>query len=307
MKRALLFAGQGAQYLGMGLDLINNYQIARDVFDKASEISGLDMIALLEDEKMHKTTYTQPLMLTLNHALFEILKDNNIDFEFVAGLSLGEYNALVASEVLSFEDALEIVLQRASIMDNATEAGSTSMAAVLKADLEKINEVLHDASLDNQVGVCNINTYDQVVIGGTKDKLNIAMDLLKEAGFKRVVPLEVSTVSHMHLLYDASKKLEGVLNEFTFNTPTKRFVNNVEAKEQKDNYVDSLTRHIAQPTRMADSIAYMLENGVKEFVEVGPKKVLSGFVKSIAKTKDKKVIIDNVYDQETLQTYLDKE
>ncbi|WP_423364332.1 ACP S-malonyltransferase [Mycoplasma sp. P36-A1] len=305
--RALLFAGQGQQYLGMALDLLENYQSVRDVFDKASKITKIDLIALLEDEKMNKTTYTQPLMLTLNQAIFELLIDNNIEYDYVAGLSLGEYNALIAADVISFEDALKIVQQRALIMDSATKPYSTSMAAVLKADISKITEVLNSEELENKVGICNINTFDQIVIGGSKEKLSQAIELLKDAGFKRVIPLEVSTVSHMHLLNDASLKLNKVLKEYEFKKPTKNFINNVEAKIQTDNYSDSLTRHIAQPTKMANIIDLMLDNGVEEFVEVGPKKVLSGFVKSIAKKKDKNVIIDNVYDYNTLNQYINKE
>lgn len=306
MKIAYLFAGQGQQFPGMGYDLAQEYSIVSETFQQASAQLGYDLLDVCQnnpDDKLSNTIYTQPAILTLSTSILRVLNSWNIEGVCVAGLSLGEYSAIVASGVLSFDDALNIIKERAQIMDSALEKGSTGMAAVLRADLTKVEEVLKDESLNGKVAVCNINTFDQIVVGGKIAELDKAIEILKESGFKRVIKLNVSTVSHMHLLNDASLKLEVVLNKYSFNKPQIKFINNVNASYQVDGFVDSLVKQIAYPTKMADTIKLMLESGIDTFVEIGPGNALSGFVKSIAKVLGKEVAIYNISDVVTLNKF----
>lgn len=309
MKTGLLFAGQGAQFVGMGEDLISDYAIVNEVFSSANKQVGYDLIEIcLTDtqDKLNNTLYTQPAMLTFNHAIFSLLKENNIQFESVAGLSLGEYNAIVAAGVISFEDALEIVSKRAKIMSEALPKGTTKMAAVLKADINIVDDILKNPKLNNEVAICNYNTNDQIVIGGTLEKLQDAVTLLKDAGVKRVIELDVSLVSHMHLLKDASAELRDVLANYSFSQPNYKFINNIAAEYQDDNFVDTLALQISESTHMAQSIELMLNDGITRFIEIGPKASLSSFVKSIAKNLNKEVEILNISNSETFKKVLDE-
>jgi len=302
MKLGFIFAGQGQQFKGMGLDLIVASSEVKEIYQRASLVLGYDLQEVSNDENaLAKTIFTQPALLTLNYALAHMLKQNGIKAEYVAGLSLGEYNALIEAEVLSFEDALKIIKERARIMSNALPKNSTGMVAILKADLGIINEVLNDSRLNNEVAICNYNTFEQIVIGGSLVKLEIACELLKEKGLKRIIPLNVSTVSHMHLLNDAAKELELVLKEYIFVKPNIKFVNNVAAEYQEDNFVETLTKQISSSTYLAQSIELMMNDGVTTFIEIGPKNTISSFIKSIAKKLDKNAKVFNVYDLETVK------
>lgn len=305
MKVAFLYAGQGGQFPNVGLDLLDEYVIVKEIFVKANAILGYDLVEIIKDEKkINQTVYTQPVLVTLAYAISLLLEKKGITADVVAGLSLGEYNALINAGVLSFEDGLKIIKERAKIMDGALEKNTTSMAAVLKTDVELIEDVLASQDLNNEVAICNYNSYDQVVIGGTNDKLEKAKVLLKEAGVKRVIPLSVSTVSHMHLLSEAASELQTILNDYEFKKPQLPFINNVAAQYQESDFVASLTKQICCPTYMAKTIELMLNDGVDTFIEIGPKKTLSGFVKSVAKELAKEVKIYNVYDLETLNNFM---
>ncbi|MDH6602908.1 [acyl-carrier-protein] S-malonyltransferase [Bacilli bacterium PM5-9] len=305
MKISFIFAGQGQQFQNMGIDLIDAFVEVKDIFNQASSILDYDLVSVCQDEnKLAQTIYTQPALLTLDYAIAYLLNKNGINPDCVAGLSLGEYNALIEAKTLTFEDGLKIIKERAYIMDNALEKNSSSMAAVLKADLKTINEVLDSPCLNGEVAICNYNTYEQIVIGGSTSKLEQACNMLKEKGVKRVIPLKVSTVSHMHLLNDAAKKLNTVLSNFNFKKPEISFINNVAGVYQEDGFVKTLTKQIESSTYMAQTIELMLNDGIDTFIEVGPKNTISAFVKSIAKMLNKEVKIYNVYDLKTLEDTL---
>lgn len=302
MKIGVIFAGQGQQFKNMGVDLCLYDQNIKKKFDKASAILEYDIFKILEDEHLlNQTICTQPTLVTLSSAIYEYLCNLNLKVDVVAGLSLGEYNALEASNVISFEDMLAIIKQRASIMANSFEIDSTFMMAVLKADINAIEKLLEDERLNNEVGVCNYNTYDQIVIGGSKDKFDLVRTILKENGFNKMIPLNVSMVSHMSLLNDAALKLEKVLNNYTFLKPKIKFINNIKATYQEKDFVSTLSKQISNPTRMAQTIELMLNDGVDTFIEIGPKETISKFVKSISKSLNKEVKIYNVYNVVTLK------
>ena len=282
-KRAFLFAGQGAQKLGMASDLYATYPVVKETFDTASRILGYDLRELIDsnEEKLNQTRYTQP-------AIF-------------AGLSLGEYSALVAAGALSFEDVVALVAKRGEFMETAAPAGSGKMVAVMNTDPSLIEEICQKASEKGVVTPANYNTPAQIVIGGEVEAVDYAVELLKEAGAKRLIPLNVSGPFHTALLESASQKLAAELEKVSFNDFTLPLVGNTEAQIMKSEDVKALlARQVMEPVRFYDSIATIQEFGVDEVIEIGPGKVLSGFLKKI----DKTLPTQNVEDQASLDALL---
>ena len=280
-KTAFLFAGQGAQYLGMGKELYDFYPIVKETIDKASQVLGYDLRQLIDQEenKLNQTRYTQPAILATSVAIYRLLVEKGLKPDMVAGLSLGEYSALVASGALDFEEAIALVAKRGAYMEEACQK----------------------ASEFGVVTPANYNTPSQIVIGGEVVAVDRAVELLKEAGAKRILPLNVSGPFHTALLEPASQKLAEVLTEVQFNDFNCPLVGNTEAKiMEKDRIAELLTRQVKEPVRFYESIALMKEAGVTRFIEVGPGKVLSGFVKKIDRTAD----LANVEDQASLETLI---
>ena len=283
-KRAFLFAGQGAQYLGMGRELYDQYELVRSTFNDASQVLGYDVRALIDqnEEKLNQTRYTQPAILTTSVAIYRLLVDKGIEPDMVAGLSLGEYSALVAASALDFKTAVALVAKRGSFMEEAAPAGSGKMVAVLNAEVSLIEEVCQEASAIGVVSPANYNTPSQIVIGGEVAAVDKAVELLKDAGVKRLIPLNVSGPFHTALLRPASERLAEVLETVEFSDFVRPLVGNTEATVmEKERVKELLTRQVMEPVRFYDSIAKMQEAGVTEFIEIGPGKVLSGFIKNI--------------------------
>ena len=211
-KTAFLFAGQGAQYLGMARDLYEQYDVVKATFEEASQVLGYDVRALIDqdEEKLNQTRYTQPAILTASLAICRLLAEKGIRPDMVAGLSLGEYSALVAAGALDFETAVALVAKRGAFMEEAAPAGSGKMVAVLNADVALIEEACQTASQLGVVSPANYNTPGQIVIGGDVAAVDKAVELLKEAGVKRLIPLNVSGPFHTALLKPASEKLAQV-------------------------------------------------------------------------------------------------
>lgn len=304
-KRAFLFAGQGAQYLGMGSELYDQYELVRSTFDEASQVLGYDVRALIDqdEEKLNQTRYTQPAILTTSVAIYRLLADKGIEPDMVAGLSLGEYSALVAAGALDFKPAVTLVAKRGSFMEEAAPAGSGKMVAVLNAEVSLIEAVCQEASAIGVVSPANYNTPSQIVIGGEVAAVDKAVEFLKDAGVKRLIPLNVSGPFHTALLKPASERLAEVLETVEFSDFVRPLVGNTEATVmEKARVKELLTRQVMEPVRFYDSIATMQKAGVTEFIEIGPGKVLSGFIKKIDKSAD----VRQVEDVESLNALLEK-
>lgn len=305
-KKAFLFAGQGAQKLGMARDLYDAYPLVKETFDRASQLLGYDLRELIDndDVKLNQTRYTQPAILTTSVAIYRLLADSGIQPDIVAGLSLGEYSALVASGALNFEDAVALVARRGEFMETAVPAGSGKMVAVMNTDPNVIEEICQKASIKGVVTPANYNTPAQIVIGGEVEAVDYVTELLKEAGSKRLTPLNVSGPFHTALLKSASEKLAFELEKVSFSDFTIPLVGNTEAKIMEASQIkELLTRQVMEPVRFYESIATIQQFGVDEIVEIGPGKVLSGFIKKI----DKNLPVTSVEDLTSLKNLLEND
>ena len=302
-KTAFLFAGQGTQKLGMARDLYDQYPIVKETFDQASRVLGYDLRDLIDqdEEKLNQTRYTQPAILTTSVAIYRLLVEKGFQPDMVAGLSLGEYSALVAAGSLDFEDAVALIAKRGQFMETAAPAGTGKMVAVMNTDVVLIEEACEKASDKGYVKPANYNTPAQIVIGGDVAAVDAAVDYLKEAGAKRLIPLNVSGPFHTALLKPASEKLALELEKVDFRDFQVPLVGNTEAKVMEKNQIKSLlARQVMEPVRFYESIDTMKELGLTKVIEIGPGKVLSGFLKKI----DKNIEALAVEDEASLQALL---
>lgn len=286
-KTAFLFSGQGAQKVGMARDLYDKYPVVKATFDKASELLGYDLRDLIdhEESKLNETKFTQPAILTASVAILRLLEENGIKPDVVAGLSLGEYSALVASGAITFEEAVVLVSKRGQYMTQAAPTGSGKMVAIMNTEASVIEAICNEASEKGIVSPANYNTPGQIVIGGEIEAVDYACELLKAAGVKRMIELKVSGPFHTAILKPASEKLAVELEKVKFTSFKLPLISNTTAQIMKDEEVKPLlTRQVMEPVRFYESVETMKNLGVDCFIEVGPGKVLSGFIKKIDKT-----------------------
>lgn len=286
-KIAFIFPGQGAQYVGMGKDFYEQFKESRLVFEKAGELLGFDITKIIfeENDKLNITEYTQAAMVTVMAAIIEHIKTKKIEPSVTAGLSLGEYAALIQSNVLSVEDAILLVRKRGIFMQEAVPVGEGMMAAVLGMENELVEEIC--SKCEGIVSVANYNCPGQVVISGEVKAVEQAMKELTVAGAKRVLPLNVSGPFHSKLLQKAGERLSEELRKVELKNPSIPYVANVNAQYITDNLSISelLANQVSSSVRWQQSVEAMIADGVEIFVEIGPGKTLSSFVKKIDKTK----------------------
>ena len=306
MRIGLLFPGQGSQSLGMGKDIYNDYETYRKVVKQVNEYTGLNLEEITfnsSEEILNQTKNTQIAILTMSLGILEILKENKVNAEASLGLSLGEYGALIFGQILSLEDGVKIVKKRGEIMQDLCPEGDWAMAAVLGLDEKTVNEVCESAT-QGFISAANYNCPGQIVISGERIALEEITEKLKAKGAKRVIELNTAGPFHTKMLKDASIKLREELDNILINSSKKAVIKNIDGKVYKDSndVKDILSKHIINPVRFEDGIKEMLDMGIDTFVEIGPGKTLSGFVKKI--NKDVKVL--NINNSESLKLTLEE-
>ncbi len=300
-KTAFLFPGQGAQYAGMGKDFYDTYDICKKTYELASRASGLqvEQLCFTENEQLNITEYTQIAMLATEVAILRAVEAAGIKADVTAGLSLGEYGALAAADVMSDEELFHTIRKRGIFMQEAVPTGG-AMAAVLGLDTAVIEKICEEA--EGQVSIANYNCPGQIVITGAAEAVHGAGKQLTSAGAKRVVPLKVSGPFHSPMLRYAGQRLAGVLANVTIRKPTIPYIANVTADYVSDTVLirDLLSKQVASSVRWQQSMEKMLADGVDTFIEIGPGRTLSGFMKKI--NRDVEVInIEKVEDLEKLK------
>jgi len=286
---AFVFPGQGAQYPGMGKELADNFSVARQVFEEANDALGFDIASLCfngPEEALKLTTNTQPAILTVSVAALKVLQaETGLVPGYAAGHSLGEYSALVCAGALAFADAVRIVRQRGSFMQEAVPVGLGAMAAIMGLEGEALQEVCRQAAQGEVVAPANFNSPGQVVIAGHATAVERAMELAKGQGAKRALPLPVSAPFHCSLMVPAGERLAKILSDINVHSMTFPVVTNVEASPngEASRVKELLVAQVSAPVRWDESVLKMSALGVERYIEIGPGKVLSGLIKRIVK------------------------
>lgn len=306
-KIAFVFPGQGAQYVGMGQDFAEKYEVASKVFDEASEAIGYDMKELCfngSDEELKKTENTQPSILTASYAIYKVIEEKGIVPHAVAGLSLGEYSALVASGAIDFKDGVKVVQKRGQYMQEEVPMGVGTMAAVLGLENEKVIEACQMAGATGVVEPANYNCPKQLVIAGEVAAVEKAVEHCKELGAKKAVMLPVSAPFHTSMLLGAGKKLGEELERIEIKKHNIPVVSNVDAK-----YVDchstikeKLIQQVSNPVQWENSVETLIDDGVEIFLQIGPGNALTKFIKKISK----EVTVMNIENLESLDKTMEK-
>ncbi len=283
-KTALLFAGQGAQIVGMGQDLAAQFPLAQAWFDRANSRLGYDLAKICfqgPETELTNTANAQPGIFLVGWVAFQLLQEQvpSLKFDATAGLSLGEFTALAAAGAMSFEDAIQIVRQRGRFMQEACERTHGAMAAIIGLDEAKTREVCAQAGVE----LANLNCPGQIVISGASDKLTAACELAKSNGARKAMPLPVAGAYHSSLMASAQPKLEAALAAIRIERPKVSVIANVTARphEEPVDISRRLVEQVTSPVRWEESMRYLLAQGFSRFIELGPGKALSGFMKRI--------------------------
>lgn len=306
-KVALVFPGQGAQYVGMAKDLYENDEVAKNVIDEACIALNIDLKKLMfegSEEELSKTENTQPAMVTHSVAVLKAIQSKmDLKYDACLGLSLGEYSALVAADAIDFKDAVCLVKKRGKFMQETVPTGVGAMAAILGLDREILGNVVKDIQ-GGIVEVANYNSPGQIVISGENEKIEEAMVKCKEAGAKRAVKLNVSGPFHSSMLREAGVKLANELEKVNMTKPKVDVVANVNADYYQNEGKDLLIKQVSSSVLWEDSIERLLNDGYDTFIEMGPGKTLKAFIKKIASNKKASVNIYNIDGIDSLNEFV---
>ncbi len=300
---AVVFPGQGSQYVGMGKDFYENFSSVKSVFEQASDRIKVDMTNLCfssSEEELKLTENTQPAILTVSYAIYEVIKERLPEVSFFAGHSLGEYTACVASGIMNFSDAVFAVRNRGRFMQEAVPVGVGAMAAIIGISFDEVEKVCSE--IEGVVEPANYNSPEQIVIAGEKKAVEEAVAKLKGLGAKRTVMLNVSAPFHCSLMKPAAERLKSVLEDMNFNDAQVPVVSNVTASSVVSGIHERelLIEQVTAPVKWYQSVLFMKDAGVDTFIEVGPSKVLSGLIKKTDR-KLKVLNIEKVSDLKKLE------
>ena len=289
---SLLFPGQGSQLVGMGYEFYNKFEIVKNIFSQADQKLKFPLSKIIlegPEDQLKLTKITQPAILTVSYSIFKVLKDefnfNLENFNYFAGHSLGEYSALVCANSLNFDDAIYLLHERGKLMQEAVPIGKGSMIAVLGSEIDIINKIIQ--SLDLKKGICQIandNAEGQVIVSGDKESVGLFQSELKKNKIK-AIPLKVSAPFHCALMEPAAEKMKKKIDQTVFSKPDYKIISNVTAKPEEDpeNIKKLLVEQISSLVNWRNSMIFMSKNGVRNFIEIGPGKTLSGMVKRTIK------------------------
>ena len=302
MKKVFMFSGQGSQYVGMCKDLYDEYDVVKELFNKADSVLGYKISDIIfnDEVRLNQTVHTQVAMYTMYAAILEVLKEKGIEADYSMGLSLGEYGALLHNEVYDFETGLKILQKRGEAMNEASQKVSGKMSAILGMDADKLNELID--SVEGYVKIANYNTYGQLVISGETEAVLKVNELALENGAKRAIPLNTSGPFHTEIMKEAAILLEEYLQGVELNEPTKKLLINTTGDFYSGNLKKEMVSQITSSVMFYQMVEKCLAEGIDTFIEIGPKKTLTSFVKKV----NRKVSIMNIEDLQSLETTLGK-
>ena len=294
MKIAFLFPGQGAQSVGMGKDIYEKYEEAKKIYDRVKELTDIDIAKISfegPEEKLNETKYSQLAILTNSLAILEILKENDVMPEISAGLSLGEYTALINSKVISFDEGIKLVQKRGECMQNYLPEGDWQMAAIMGLTDEQVEEVCKKVK-SGFVVPANYNCIGQVAVSGEKDAVMEAQGIAKEAGAKKAIVLKTAGPFHTEKLNKASEMFKKELENININDFKVKVIKNLDGEEYRntDDVKKILAKHMVNPVRFSKTLENTLNEGIDTFVEIGPGKTLSGFIKRMPTNREIKIL-----------------
>ena len=307
MKIAFMFPGQGSQTVGMGKDIYERYNEAKEIYEKASEILNIDVAKLCfegEQEELNKTKNAQIAILVTSLAILEVLKNNGVEADICTGLSLGEYTALIYSGYLSFEDGIKLIQKRGYYMGTCVPKEEFKMAAVIGAQSSIIEKVCENLNKKGMFVVpANYNYSGQTVISGNKEAVEEAIKLLNDEGIRKIIELKTSGPFHTEKLLEAKQLFEKELEKVSFMEGKVPVIKNIDGSiyTNNDNMKEILAKHIVSPVRFDKAIKLMEDNDIDTYIEIGPGRALSGFVKK----ENKEANVMNVCDIETLNKVLE--